>query len=163
MTTTCEHGRERDTCPECGALARTGSTARAVKAAVESEASMAKTELLVAHGEQEAQSLSNFLGGMGQPMPPLKDGMRPLTDVEEEWVRRKHLDMNGDELNVLIAEGLPDDVEPITRADLPSAPPTAVAEPHAFTRTEWAHRKRGRKISAANRARNRRIKKSRKR
>lgn len=96
-------------------------------------------------------------------LPPADaDGMRPLTDVEEQWVRLKHSDMKKGDLDRLIAAGLPADTEPITRADLLAADDALKAkaaakpEPKFFSPTAWAQRKRRRKIAARTRARARR-------
>ena len=191
MTTTCEHGVERATCAECGVLAKAAapkSLRTAFEAAADFEHEQAKVEALVGSPAEIAsakklmaemamgddptpEQLAQFMREHGDPSSEwlyrnqlvardkarAEGKMRPLTDVEEKWARMKHADMPKAELDALIAEGLPADVVPITRADLPKE----ITEPHAFTSTVWDHRKKKRKISAANRARNRRVKKSR--
>ena len=78
--------------------------------------------------------------------------MRALTDVEAHWYRLKHPEMTRAQQDAEIAKGLPDDTEPITRADLHYAP----ADPHAFSRSEWDRRRKARKTAAASRRKNRR-------
>jgi hypothetical protein len=108
MTTTCEHDRERDTCPECGVTALLDEVAP----------------------------------------------VRPLTDVEEKWVRMKHPEMSEKELRALIAEGLPADVEPITRKDLPASA-FAPQPQHFWERGEWDRRRKARKTARVSKRRNR--------
>lgn len=133
MTTTCEHGRERATCPECGTLVITP--------------------------RQEAEVMATMQAKVDEAVEKEFGGMRPLTDVEEKWVRMKHPEMSKAELDELIRQGLPADVEPITRDDLPKPEPNPE---HYFSREQWKATKKKRKISKGTAARNRRAKKSRK-
>lgn len=141
MTTTCEHGRERATCPECGALA----TITDFHGGISPEA------LAATHGGKNPGDWQQ--AAVDEAVEKEFGGTRPLTDVEEKWVRMKHPEMSEAELQALIAEGLPADVAPITREDLKTpAPP----EPeHFFPRPEWDRRKKARKTAQTSRRRNR--------
>lgn len=90
--------------------------------------------------------------------------LRALTDAEAEWVRIKHPEMSAAEQDALIAQGLPADLEPITRDDIRHVARAAEqaridaenAPQKTFTRKVWDQRRRKRKIAAKTRARARR-------
>ncbi len=120
-------------------------TTTAAKAGIEFEEAQAKIKALV-DDEQAAvdAAVEQEFGGT-----------RPLTDVEERWVRMKHPEMSKEELDALIADGLPADVEPITRADLPAA---VHDDPHWWKPGDWDARRRARKVTKASKRRNRPVK-----
>ena len=101
MTTTCEHGRERDTCPECGVLARESAkfgeaivldVAGATRALTDVEEKWTRMK----HPEMSKADLDEMIAaGLPADVPPITRADLPPVAKEPNpphWYRRSEWD-----------------------------------------------------------------------